>query len=595
MPVIALVRTQRIRNLELRLAGVEAALLRLIRERQAAEAPPQTSQPVVPPEPLPPAEPRPASAPAVSVVPAPSAQLETVIGQRWLGWIAVLLIFFAAAFFLKYAFENCWIGELGRVMLGILAGIGFTWAGHALHHRGWRVYSRVLTAGGIALLYLSVYAAFGFYHLLEQRSAFLFLAIVVAEAHLLASLYNARSIAAMALVGGFLVPALLSTGRDQHLALFSYILALDLGMLWLVLRRGWKWVGSLAFAGSHMLFWAWYEQHYHPEKLAAALGFQAAVFLLFSLADLAPALGRGEAGAEEWTRSVANPFVFYATCYSLLREDYRDWMGALAIGMAMLYAARAQIEIKLRTRDRRMLLVALSTALTFVTLAIPIQLKANWITIGWAAEALTLAWVGVEMETRPLRLFSNLVFGLTVVRLFFLDTPWNYRPAFTPVLNRYFLAALAVAASLVAAAVLYRRLALRSALTAGLFGAAVLWLGSSVETYTYFDALAANLRGPRSYEAVRHLRWTGQMALSLLWSAYAAALTLAGFRLRVSALRSAGLALFGLTLVKVVLLDMSQLRQLYRIVAVLALGVVLLGVAWAYQKLLRRESEAGRA
>jgi uncharacterized membrane protein len=34
---------------------------------------------------------------------------------------------------------------------------------------------------------------------------------------------------------------------------------------------------------------------------------------------------------------------------------------------------------------------------------------------------------------------------------------------------------------------------------------------------------------------------------------------------------------------------MSELRQFYRIVALLALGMVLLAVAWAYQRGLRRE------
>jgi uncharacterized membrane protein len=51
----------------------------------------------------------------------------------------------------------------------------------------------------------------------------------------------------------------------------------------------------------------------------------------------------------------------------------------------------------------------------------------------------------------------------------------------------------------------------------------------------------------------------------------------------------AGLVLFGVTLVKVMFMDIAELRQFYRIVAMLALGLVLLGVAWAYQRVLRRE------
>jgi uncharacterized membrane protein len=90
-------------------------------------------------------------------------------------------------------------------------------------------------------------------------------------------------------------------------------------------------------------------------------------------------------------------------------------------------------------------------------------------------------------------------------------------------------------------------------------------------------------------ETIRHLRWAGQLSLSLLWSAYAGLFTVAGFRFRLRALRSTGLVVFGVTLTKVVSVDIPELRQFYRIVALLALGLVLLGAAWIYQRGLRRE------
>jgi len=91
-------------------------------------------------------------------------------------------------------------------------------------------------------LYLSVYGAFAYYHLVDQRTAFIFLAILVAEAHLLAMEYDAPSVAVLALVGGFLVPLLLSTGRDQYRVLFTYIGILDLVC--------WAWSSRVPGAGS---------------------------------------------------------------------------------------------------------------------------------------------------------------------------------------------------------------------------------------------------------------------------------------------------------------------------------------------------------
>ncbi|SPF38958.1 conserved membrane hypothetical protein [Candidatus Sulfopaludibacter sp. SbA4] len=605
LPIVAIVRTARIRHLELRLAGVEAALRRLMLdktplektpleraplEKTPPETPPLATPIAAPPPPAPPIpEPQPQPAPV------PAEHLEAVIGQKWIGWVAVLLIFCAVAFFLKYAFENRWIGELGRVALGVIIGLVFAWGGLERHRKGWPYLSQVLTGGGITILYLSVYGAFGYYHLVDQRAAFIFLAILVAEAHLLALVYDARSIAVMALAGGFLAPVLLSTGRDQYAVLFTYIVVLDLGMLLAVLARRWRWIGSLAYAATQLLFWAWYSEHYHPSKRAAALLFQAAIFALFMLADLAPRLRRRATVWEEWIRLAVNPFVFYAICYFLLNDDHHDWMAPLALALAIVYAALARAGLGLRPADRRMLLVTVGTALTFVTLAIPIQLESNWITIAWALEAAALLWASFEAAAPPLRVLSAIVFALSLIRFVFQDTPWESRAIFTPVLNRYYLGTLALTACLAAAAYLYRRApgeaALRACLVWGLLAAGVIWVGSSVEAYTWFSsqadaALRSTVRGAAA--EVSGLRWSGQLALSILWSVFAGSLTAAGFRFEQRALRVAGLVLFGITLVKVVFLDISELRQFYRILALLALGLVLMAVAWAYQRGVRR-------
>src|SRR5471030_1890361 len=585
LTIVALVRTNKIRNLEMRLSGVEAAL-RLMRQgaaEPAVEIPPAATAPDRPPG-------------------LPHQHMEVVIGQKWVGWIAVALIFCAAAFFLKYAFENRWIGELGRVAIGIAVGLAFVAGGLERHRQGWRNLSQSLTAGGIAILYLSVYGAFGYYHLVDQRGAFILLAILVAAADLLALACNAPAVAAMALSGGFLVPILLSAGRDRYAVLFTYIGVLDLGMLGIVIARRWLWIGSLAYAGTQCLFWAWYAEHYHSEKRVPVLVFQTAIFLLFVLASLAPNLRRRATGWEEWIRLAVNPFVFYATCYFLLNGDHHAWMAALALAIALVYAALARASLALcpsgalHQPDRRMLLVTVGTALTFVTLAIPVQLDSNWIAIAWGLQAVALSWAGSETSAPPLRALSAIVFAMALLRFLLADTPWGYRAPFTPVLNRYFLDMLELAACLGCAAYLYRRMGLSGYLAFGLLAAGVFWLGSSVEAYSYFDAQAQALTrnaGPAGFaaasETARKLRWAGQLSLSMLWPLYAGLMTAAGFRLQLRAWRMAGLALFGLTLVKVLFLDIPELRQFYRIVALLALGVVLLAVAWKYQRGLRRD------
>jgi uncharacterized membrane protein len=582
LPIVAIVRTNRIYRLEQRIAHLEAMLAPTVAPVVAPVVAPAPTPPTPVEAPLVPGAPA-ATPTALPVRPPRSSEsLELAIGRRWVGLVAIALIVIATAFFLKYAFENRWIGELGRVTLGVCAGLTMVRTGYRRHGQSWRYLSQILTGGGIVILYLSVYGAFAYYHLLDQRAAFLFLAILVAEAHMLALTYRAPSISVLALAGGFLVPLLLSTGRDNYFALFTYIVILDLGMLGVVIVRSWRWIGSLAYVSTQLLFWGWYSEHYHPEKRMAALLFQAAIFLIFAAADLAPNLRHRAAGIEELLRLAVSPLVFFGICYALLNDDFHDWMAVLALLLAIAYAMLGHTQLRLCPADRRGLLVTVGTALTFVTLAIPIQLDANWISVGWALEGLVLAWAAAQ--TAKLPWFSTTVFAMALVRFLFLDTPWNYRPVFTPVFNRYFLGMAALAACLAGAAYLYRRSA--NAMRIALLAFAVFWLGSSFEAYTYFSAQAADLTHP---ENARRLAWAGQLALSLLWSIYAGALTSAGFRFQKRALRIAGLILFGITLLKAMVIDISELQEFYRIVAILILGLILLAVAWKYQRNIRRE------
>jgi uncharacterized membrane protein len=239
-----------------------------------------------------------------------------------------------------------------------------------------------------------------------------------------------------------------------------------------------------------------------------------------------------------------------------------------------------------------MLLVTVGTALTFATVAIPVQLESNWITIAWAIEALVLTWASFEADAPPLRLMSGAVYVLAIFRFLFNDTPWDHRAAFTPVFNKYFLGTLVLAACIGGAGYWLRRARTAYQLAIGLTAVGVLWLGSSVEAFTYFDSQASAMdasKAPGAAEAAKQLRWASQLALSVLWSVFAGLITAAGFRFRQRPWRIAGLVLFGVTLLKVVCSDIAGLEQFYRILALLALGVILLGVAWAYQRVVRRE------
>jgi uncharacterized membrane protein len=197
-------------------------------------------------------------------------------------------------------------------------------------------------------------------------------------------------------------------------------------------------------------------------------------------------------------------------------------------------------------------------------------------------------WAGLEIQSVRLRAHALGLFVFAFFKLLFWDTPYGYRPAFTPVFNRYFLSSLAVVGCYMIAVYLFERAGKRqlvnermTKLMIGLGAALTFWLLISIETQTYF---AGRALAEKSMEDAAHERWLGQMALSVIWSAYAAALAAYGFVRRVAVIRWTALVLFALTIVKAMLVDIAQLQKLYRIIVFAVLGILLLLVAWGYNR-----------
>jgi uncharacterized membrane protein len=411
--------------------------------------------------------------------------------------------------------------------------------------------------------------------------------ILIGEAAALSLVYNAPAIAIMALIGGLLTPGLLHSDRNQYRTFFMYLFALDAGAL--ALLKHWRGLSSIAYFGTQLLFWLWYNEHYHHQLRTPVLIFQTAIFLLFLLAHLVRELIRREAATlEDALLLLVNPFVFFATSYHLLNPTHHDWMGAFAIGMSLVYASAAKLLLSRSMQSRREILLLIAVALTFVTIAIPIQLRSNWITIAWAVEGLAILWAGLEIRSVRLRAHAFALFGLAFIKFLFWDTPYGYRPAFTPVFNRYFLSSLLMIVCFLDAVYLYHRAGQRKLIDGrvtkiiiGLSAALAFWLLISIETHTFFVARALV---QKTAEDADHQRWLGQMALSVLWAGYAAALAALGFVRRIAAVRWAALALFALTVIKVMLVDIAQLQQIYRIIVFFVLGILLLLVAWGYHR-----------
>jgi uncharacterized membrane protein len=545
-----------------RLSAIEARLAAV--ERQISVVTPSVSEAAgwpggAPPEahPLPPPVPPAASLP-LGVTRGES--LENRIGAHWLNRIGIAAVLVGAAFFLKYAFENEWVGPSMRIVIGVAIGIALLlWS-----ERFPELFANTLKVVATGILYLSIWAASQTYALIGNAAAFASMALVSAALVALAIRHRSEFFAGLALTSGFLTPVLLSTAGNHEVELFSYVALLDVAAVVLLALFPWVRAMAVAFLGTLFLYVGWAADQYTDAQAPRTIAFITLFFVLFASVPLLRRWNeRGIASAGVLLLPFANAFVYFVQLSVILSNDPHR-LARYSVALAALFVA-ITFALRLRGSDRNDLAaVHIALALGFVTVAIPLQFDRVSVTVGWLAEAaalLTLQRRMADPAARMFRLLGGIALTLGVFRLLFLD---DFRDL-TPIFNeRALLYAIAVA--------IFGGIALTRRANDALWKIAVFGLN--------FLAVVGLSRevGDLYSGIVRQFAW------SALWMIYGAALMFAGFRLRNSYLRWLALLLIGITVGKVFLHDLGVLQRVYRFLAFIALGVMLLAISFAYQR-----------
>ena len=254
---------------------------------EAATAPAAPEAPISkPPVPAPAPLRRPPPPPPVPLrdrLPAPIANL--IFGGNMLVKLGVLILFLGLAFLLRYTAERVTVPIELRYAAVALVGAGLLVLGWLLRNKR-AGYALILQGAGIGVFYLTTLAAMKLSGLLPASVGFAFLFGVAVLSAALAVLQNAPVLAIVAALEGFAAPVLASTGSNQPVGLFTYLLVLDVGIVLIAWFRAWRVLNLIGFVGTFTLAAGWAHKYYTDDQYATVQPFLIVFFLLFTAIGL---------------------------------------------------------------------------------------------------------------------------------------------------------------------------------------------------------------------------------------------------------------------------------------------------------------------
>jgi uncharacterized membrane protein len=517
-------------------------------------------------------------------------ELESEIGGHWLNRIGIVAVLIGVSYFLKYAFDNEWIGPAGRVVIGLVAGMSVVFWSEHMRRSGYAIFSYSLKAIGIGVLYLSLWASSQLYDLIPNALAFFSMAAVTAATVALALWQDAQIIAAFAALGAFITPVALSTGVNNAAGLFSYLFILDVGALTLIRYRPWSRLLIGSYVGTLILYSLWHSSFYTADQFSTALVAVSAVFAPFALAPFA--YGPVPTSAAIPILALLNAATYFFEVWELFEhkaERHQAAIAAVALGcLYFLIASKLRRHVTVATVD-----VHWAIGAAFLMVAVPIGMHSPWITIAWSVEGAALIRIGQLRETDYLKHLGGTALALGTVHLLAVD---HFDVTQLLLNERMMTFAVAIAATTDVACQLNgdrheqckckparahpvikeRNMVAIVVIMINVFALVAL-------TQEITDAWRRQLlsAGPG---ADRTLAIARDFAYSALWMSYGAGLMLVGFWKESRFIRWQALILIGATVCKVFLYDTSSLDRGYRILSFITLGLILLATSFLYQR-----------
>ncbi|TXH68777.1 MAG: DUF2339 domain-containing protein [Thiothrix sp.] len=383
--------------------------------------------------------------------------------------LGVVILFIGVVFLLRYSIQHNLVPVEIRLIaaaIGALVLLGFGWK---LRERA-GAYGLILQAGGIGLLYLTVFGAYSLYHLIPSLAAFALLLLFVLAATALAVLQNSLALAVFATVGGFLAPLLTSSGSNNYIGLFSFYALLNAGIVTIAWFKSWRLLNLVGFVFTFVIagIWGWFS--YRPEDFWPTEGFLILFFLFYVLIAILFATRRPFNLKDKVDGSLvfgtpiigfclqAALFVPFAseTIPSSFLTTYGLAVSSLVL--SLFYLGLAWLVWKRYGQEQKLLAETfLVLGVIFATLTIPFAAQnAAITTAAWAIEGAGIVWLGIHQRQFIQRLVAVMLQFVSLLLLIgsFTQLWWMYPVFWDTATVQAFSNGFFVASSLVALAML---------------------------------------------------------------------------------------------------------------------------------------------
>lgn len=529
---------------------------------------------------------------------------------RFLGKLGIGAVLVGVAFFLKYAFENNWVGPAGRVMIGVLFGLAFVAVGQMLRNK-YLKYSDLVIGGGAGILYLSFFSAYGIYHLVSSGVAGLLMLAVTALVFAISIVNATMTLSIVAIVGGFVTPFLV--GYTDVYSILIYMTVLNLGVLGISIFKKWPALNAFAFIGMAINFISWTGTFYQKEYLGLTLTFIVVTFLIFIFASIIRAMS-----AQEKTTQVdffllgANAIFIGTSLYVFLVGDYKNILGFISVLVAIVYMFIAYLVNKSNPSEKELNIFLPGLAVVFLSIAVPQQFDGVWVAVGWLVESAILYFIASIISNRGFQVMGVIVYTLGGLdALAEVQDLFGVNTKFVPILNGDFAVLLLTIVVAYFISYMYKRygsttveIQKRGIIVFVIVANIISIYALSSQIYKYYDYKIEEIRQQRNiqvdqamragnsdfysggeeyYTSVDGQRNRANTLVSILWAFYAIVLTVIGFSKRIAGLRRMGLILFVITALKVVV-EVWSLGEIYRIVSFIVFGIIALLAAFLYAK-----------